>query len=336
YGSCCATFVSEVFGGSFMNGANPRFDGVYTLRNSSYALTTYSVKAVDLQPGDAVSNPDSAHIVWIGDVTDTDFVVYEQTPPVARKILVPKTSVDENGYLTISYDGKAKVFNVVTKSRDAAAPETYELSKTYAAPIKAYTINTGKTLVMDRVGGNAKYNKIYDTDICTIDEIYENGWCHVVFPLDAGGEDDGYVTFDTFLAGAALDTATISCDSTTYARADCMDDFGYVVAGTTVTITEQSGGVIQILYRDLAGDQRLAWIEETAIQQETAIIPGDVTGDGVVNGADLIRLRKYLAAYNNETGACDVEIAPGADVNEDGAVNGKDLIRLRKQLAAME
>lgn len=63
------------------------------------------------------------------------------------------------------------------------------------------------------------------------------------------------------------------------------------------------------------------------------IIYGDATGDGDINGKDLIRLRKYLASYDPDAGASDVEIAEGADVNGDGVVNGKDLIRLRKYLA---
>ena len=59
-------------------------------------------------------------------------------------------------------------------------------------------------------------------------------------------------------------------------------------------------------------------------------LPGDVTGDGKVNGFDLIRLRKYLAGE-------DVKIeAVNADVNGDGKVNGMDLIRLRRYLAGAD
>ncbi len=54
---------------------------------------------------------------------------------------------------------------------------------------------------------------------------------------------------------------------------------------------------------------------------------GDINGDGVVNGKDLIRLRKYLVGS-------DVELSGGADCNGDGTVNGKDLIRLRKYLVS--
>ena len=59
--------------------------------------------------------------------------------------------------------------------------------------------------------------------------------------------------------------------------------------------------------------------------------PGDVDGDGDVDGLDLIRLRKYMARVP------DVEIVEGnADVNGDKVLDIKDLIRLRKYLAKDE
>lgn len=56
-------------------------------------------------------------------------------------------------------------------------------------PLKAYTLNTGKTTVyttVNTISGSAKTNKIYDTDLCTISEFYDCGWCKVTFPLDSG------------------------------------------------------------------------------------------------------------------------------------------------------
>lgn len=57
------------------------------------------------------------------------------------------------------------------------------------------------------------------------------------------------------------------------------------------------------------------------------IIYGDVTGDGRVNAADLVRLMKYISGT-------DVEIKTvTADVNGDGSINSKDLTRLMKLIS---
>ena len=64
----------------------------------------------------------------------------------------------------------------------------------------------------------------------------------------------------------------------------------------------------------------------------SGVIYGDVTGDGVINGKDLVRLRKYLLTLDETTGKADVEISLGADTTGDGVINGKDLVRLRKYL----
>ena len=58
-------------------------------------------------------------------------------------------------------------------------------------------------------------------------------------------------------------------------------------------------------------------------------VPGDVTGDGLVNGMDLLRLKKYLVGM-------DVSIdMSNADVTGEGTVNGMDLLRLKKYLVGM-
>ena len=57
---------------------------------------------------------------------------------------------------------------------------------------------------------------------------------------------------------------------------------------------------------------------------------GDVTGDGKINGMDLLRLGKYFAGWT-------VEIdETGADVTGDGKINGMDLLRLGKYFAGWE
>lgn len=56
-------------------------------------------------------------------------------------------------------------------------------------------------------------------------------------------------------------------------------------------------------------------------------IPGDVNGDGVVNGKDATRLLQHLAHWSVEIDEA------AADCNGDGVVNGKDATRLLQHLA---
>ena len=60
---------------------------------------------------------------------------------------------------------------------------------------------------------------------------------------------------------------------------------------------------------------------------------GDANGDGVINGQDIIRIKKYLANYDYETGTSSIEIGNGADANGDGVISGQDIVRLKKYLA---
>ena len=60
---------------------------------------------------------------------------------------------------------------------------------------------------------------------------------------------------------------------------------------------------------------------------------GDANGDNIVNGQDIVRLKKYLANYDYDTGTSTIEIFAGADANGDGSINGQDVVRLKKYLA---
>lgn len=55
-------------------------------------------------------------------------------------------------------------------------------------------------------------------------------------------------------------------------------------------------------------------------------LPGDVNGDGNVDGKDVLRLARYLSGAN-VTVSLD-----GADMNGDGKIDGRDLLRLAKRM----
>lgn len=66
------------------------------------------------------------------------------------------------------------------------------------------------------------------------------------------------------------------------------------------------------------------------------IVYGDATGDDAVDGNDVLRLKRYLANLDYETGASTIEVAPGADATGDGVVDGNDVLRLKRYLANMD
>ncbi len=206
YGNCCATFVSEVFGGSFMSGSNPRYDGVGTVNSAPYSTTYTAVKANVIQPGDALSCTSGAHIVWVSEVTDTTITIYESTPPVCQKVTLSKSSnVNSNGYLV--YGGNT--YNIVAKSNeilrdDLSAVAT--LSSDFGTAIRAYTISLENTPIYAAMNEETKVCSIYSTDLCFIDAVFENGWCLVNVPLDAGGMAHGYVRTSAFFDDSSTTT----------------------------------------------------------------------------------------------------------------------------------
>lgn len=140
-----------------------------------------------------------------------------------------------------------------------SATSSLTVDSNYPTPIKAYTMGTGKTTVYSSVDGSAKSNKIYDTDLCTINSVYTNGWCYVTFPLDAGGTDEGYVKTSVFFNTSSREKMTVTTQTTTYSRSDCATSVGYIGAGDEVIKVGSSGGLSQVIYPLTAGGYKCAW-----------------------------------------------------------------------------
>ncbi|MBQ5994855.1 MAG: S-layer homology domain-containing protein [Clostridia bacterium] len=138
----------------------------------------------------------------------------------------------------------------------------------YSVPKHSYTKATGKTTVYYSCNGAAMENKIYDTDVCTINEIYTNGWCKVTFPLSADKTETGYcktsVFFDTGYDAFYLKT---SKKTTLYTRDDKKALFKdsdkktvSIPANTTIRVFGHTDSAVQVQFNN-SGDYIIGWVD---------------------------------------------------------------------------
>lgn len=225
-----------------------------------------------------------------------------------------KNGVNDLGPHTHSYSGSYfeaehphKVYEKCScgKTRYTGATRAYQncsicmhWDSAYVQPVKAYTINTGKTTVYDSVNGKAKINKIYDSDLCTINQIYDCGWCKVSFPLTSGGTETGYCKISVFMkSGGYIMYASKKID--TYRRSDLKTSCGYVGAGDKIYILGTAGSAVQIAYPLSSGGWKVGWIPISAIKSTIAYNANG--GSGSMPSSTVVLNGSFTPAANKFT-----------------------------------
>ncbi len=273
YGSCCATFVSEILGGNFMYDGNPRYDSVSGIRSSSYGTTSWNVKLDELKEGDAVSNASGGHIIWIGEITEDSITLYEQTPPVARKVTISKNQTDSSGYLVYGNS----TFNIVTRSNELAGSDSesddLEVMDSYPTPFLCRTISTGKVPCYNEASKTSSPGYIYPTDDCRILEIYTNGLCRLECPWSDGTTKTVYADSSEFFVSLPVpESLTAVKYADTYLRcSDTSSSWGWIDPGDLIYKLGSSGDMTQILYPTTSNGYRCGWVFTSELRQSYTI-----------------------------------------------------------------
>ena len=184
-----------------------------------------------------------------------------------------------------------------------------------------------------------EYLQNTDVDVVNISDLYPQLFLNTKTNVTINA--DNSIRYFVFIPEA--DGVYTFCSNSKNATYGCIYDLGMneIISGDSYD--ENSGflieqyleaGNIYILSAEYYYESDIGtfdiWIMDNGRQDS---IPGDANGDGAINGQDIIRIKKYLANYDYETGTSSIEIASGADANGDGLISGQDIVRLKKYLA---
>lgn len=142
-------------------------------------------------------------------------------------------------------------------------------SNKYPVPFKSYPLSDANHAAeaFDSVNGT-RIGYVYGTDYCTINEIYENGWCLANIPWgSSGGRKDVYTKLSAFLNTSVTPyTKVVESKATTYIRSSGTSTLGWIDPGDKITVVDDtSSSRKQIIYPHTVGIYRCAWVESSAL-----------------------------------------------------------------------
>lgn len=153
--------------------------------------------------------------------------------------------------------------------------QKYELDERYQQfqNIQTYTASDGKVYVQADVGGTGTSYGYIDgsSDLCTISQIYTNGWCKVKYPAgSAGYTKTGYCKLAEFIQEGTQTTpykANVAETVKVYRTCSGTTQLGSVWNTDTFTVVAEKGGMAQIIYPLDDGGYKMGWINESKIQK---------------------------------------------------------------------
>ena len=160
----------------------------------------------------------------------------------------------------------------------------YEIDTRYPTPFYAYTISSAaKTQCYDYVDGPAlSTNNIYNTDECTIQEVYTNGWCKFLCPWSGGSVATKYAPISTFIYDTNYNPnyQYLLTDVQGYKRHDLSESYKYADIngnGKGCLRLGNTGvnGYTQIMYWISGYGNCVMWVEYPGSQNDSLPIGSD-------------------------------------------------------------
>lgn len=150
----------------------------------------------------------------------------------------------------------------------------YELDSRYEAfeKIQSYALTGDKVYTQSAVGNTGTSYGYIDgaNDVCTILQVYTNGWCKVNYPVGSNGyKKTGYCSFSAFVdPNTEVEHYTAKVNETVkvYTTPDRTVQLGSVWNTDAFTVIAQKGEMAQIIYPLDDGGYKMGWIDQNKIQ----------------------------------------------------------------------
>lgn len=132
-------------------------------------------------------------------------------------------------------------------------------------PIKAYTKSTGRVTTYSDFGNTVTGYIDGAVDLCTINEVYTNGWCSVTYPTSKGAKT-AYTQSSNFADDFHVTSTTnMGANRAVYRRSNLKESLGTIYANDLVKVVGSANGNMQVIY-PITGGYKMGWISGSYIK----------------------------------------------------------------------
>ena len=216
--------------------------------SNSYAVTNYNYSVSSNT--DVYRRKDLSET--IGKAFSTDSIVVVGESEGLLQIIYPISGGYKLGWIN---------GNSSSSGGSSGSGSSYSVDSRFPTPISAYTNKSSNVTTYSAVNGGAT-GAIFTTDLCTISEVYTNGWCKVTYPTSSTPKT-AYTEFSNFLdTGCSVTPANYNPGQTltVYTRKDLSATFGSVWSTDNCKTVASTGNLRQIIYPLDAGGYKMGWI----------------------------------------------------------------------------
>ena len=195
------------------------------------------------------------------------------------------------------------------------------------ASVNSVEVSAAAVAPKSKVTGTGTYNLAEGNNTITVTCTAQNGNAKVYTITivkeaqeEISGDSKYTVTTDKYTKADTITGVAAGTSAADFIKAFTYEGCSLVVLGADGSIKE---GTVA------TGDKLAVYINEAAAVEEVVIIvKGDISGDGNITIADLVRLNRHILGIGSLSG----NLLAAADVNANGSVNIQDLVLVNRHI----